>query len=108
LSDLRAEIVDLPAADRERLLGALLRDWRTAELSPPDRALCEFAERLTRAPGSTGPADLERLRALGFDDLDLHRAAQVIGYFNYINRVADALGVDLEPEMPPRPVSPPR
>jgi alkylhydroperoxidase family enzyme len=39
------------------------------------------------------------LRAAGFDDVAIHDATQVIGYFNYINRVADGLGVDLEPEM---------
>ena len=42
------------------------------------------------------------LRAVGLRDRDIHDATQVIGYFNYINRVADALGTDLEPEMPAR------
>ena len=49
------------------------------------------------------PEDLDRLRAQGFDDDAIHDATQVVSYFNYINRVADALGTDLEPEMPPRP-----
>lgn len=40
---------------------------------------------------------MDALRAAGFDDTAIHDAAQVIAYFNYINRVADALGVDLEP-----------
>ena len=48
-------------------------------------------------------ADLEELRAAGLDDAALHDAVQVIAYFNYINRVADALHVDLEPGMPPYP-----
>jgi alkylhydroperoxidase family enzyme len=48
-------------------------------------------------------ADLEALRALGLGDVALHDAVQVIAYFNYINRVADALRVDLEPGMPPYP-----
>lgn len=42
------------------------------------------------------PADLETLRAAGFDDRAVHDATQVIAYFNYINRVADALGVEPE------------
>ena len=46
--------------------------------------------------------DVDPLRALGFTDLEVHDAAQVAAYFNYINRVADGLGCDLEPEMPPR------
>ena len=49
------------------------------------------------------PEDLALLRAHDLDDRDIHDATQVIGYFNYINRIADALGTDLEPEMPPRP-----
>ena len=43
------------------------------------------------------------LREAGFDDVAIHDAVQVISYFNYINRVADAIHVDLEPEMPPYP-----
>ena len=49
------------------------------------------------------PEDHAPLRANGLNDRDIHDATQVISYFNYINRVADALGTDLEPEMPARP-----
>lgn len=48
-------------------------------------------------------ADVEQLRRQGFDDHAIHDAIQVIAYFNYINRVADAVHVDLEPEMAPYP-----
>ena len=48
-------------------------------------------------------ADLAPLRRVGLTDRDILDAVQVIAYFNYINRVADALGVDLEPDMPERP-----
>lgn len=71
-------------------------DWRTANLSEPDRALCRFAERLTHAQGSMGPGDAEELRAHGFDDRAIHDATQVVAYFNYMTRVADALGVEPE------------
>ena len=54
---------------------------------------------LTRAPASCGAATAAALRAAGFNDTAIHDATQAIGYFNYINRVADGLGVDLEPEM---------
>jgi alkylhydroperoxidase family enzyme len=47
--------------------------------------------------------DLSPLRAAGLSDPEIHDAVQVISYFNYINRIADALGTDLEPEMPARP-----
>lgn len=47
------------------------------------------------------PADLDRLRAVGLDDGEILEVVHVVGYFNHINRVADALGVDLESWMPP-------
>jgi uncharacterized peroxidase-related enzyme len=76
-----------------------MRDWRAADLPAPDRALCAYAEKATRTPSACGAADVEALRAHGFDDVAVNDAVQVIAYFNYINRVADCLGVDLEPEM---------
>lgn len=48
-------------------------------------------------------SDVEELRRAGFDDLAIHDAIQVTSYFNYINRVADAVHVDPEPEMDPYP-----
>lgn len=71
-------------------------DWRQAALAPPEQALCAFALKLTREPQAMTPADLDALRAAGFDDAGIHDAVQVISYFNYINRVADALGVEPE------------
>lgn len=78
-------------------------DWRDAPLGPADRALCELAEKLTATPGAIREADVEALRRAGFDDVAIHDAVQVVAYFNYINRVADAVHVDLEPEMTPYP-----
>ncbi len=75
---------------------AIARNWREAPLSVVDRALCEYAEKLTLQPSSMGAGDVERLRAVGLDDRAIHDATQVIGYFNYINRVAEALGVEPE------------
>ncbi|GAB4580525.1 MAG: hypothetical protein Fur0022_32670 [Anaerolineales bacterium] len=75
---------------------ALARDWRTAPLTETDRALCAFAAKLTLTPAQMSPADLDALRAVGLDDVAIHDATQVIGYFNYINRLADALGVEPE------------
>ena len=72
------------------------RNWQQAELSEADKALCSFADKLTDTPGQMSEADVKTLRTSGFNDVAIHDAAQVIGYFNYINRVADALDVDLE------------
>ena len=79
------------------------RDWRTAALSAQQQALCAYAEKLTLRPAEMTEADVEALRDAGLDDVRIHSAVQVIAYFNYINRVADAVHVDLEPEMPPYP-----
>lgn len=82
---------------------AVASDWRRADLDPADRALCVYAEKLTRAPGEMEESDVAVLRAAGFDDVAIHDAIQVISYFNYVNRVADAVHVELEPEMDPYP-----
>jgi uncharacterized peroxidase-related enzyme len=74
----------------------LAGDWRCADLTAADRALCEFAEKLTHTPKAMMPVDLDVLRSHGFDDRAIHDATQVIAYFNYINRIADALGVEPE------------
>jgi hypothetical protein len=52
-----------------------------------------------------GAADVEVLRTHGFDDTAIHDAIQVIAYFNYINRIAEGVGTDPEPEWPARPAS---
>jgi hypothetical protein len=62
-----------------------------------------FALKLTKRPSAMEPADLERLRDVGLSDVDILDVVEVVGYFNYINRVANALGVDPEPEWPKRP-----
>jgi uncharacterized peroxidase-related enzyme len=77
-------------------------DYRDAELDLPTRAILDFAVKLTHAPGDMSPADVELLRSHGLDDRAIHDLVQVVAYFNYINRVADGLGVDLEPGMPPK------
>ncbi|MFO1010372.1 MAG: peroxidase [Planctomycetota bacterium] len=92
--------------EREDWLQRLARDWRTAKLGRGDHALCVFAEKLTRTPGAMEERDVAALRAVGFDDVAIHDAIQVVAYFNYINRVADAVHVELEPEMEPYPEDP--
>ena len=73
-------------------------DYRAATLDRRTRALCDFAAKLTRAPATVSAADIEALRTQGLDDAAISDAIQVIGYFNYVNRVADAVGIDDEPE----------
>lgn len=79
------------------LANALERaSWQTAPLDEKERALCAWGEKLTRTPTRMQKADVETLRHTGWSDLEIHDAAQVIAYFNYINRIADGLGVDPE------------
>lgn len=74
-------------------------DHREADLSPVDRALCDHAIKLTRAPATVTESDIVALRKLGLSDAAISDATQVVAYFNYINRIGDGLGVDLEKGM---------
>jgi uncharacterized peroxidase-related enzyme len=75
-----------------------MHDYRAADLEPRARALCDFAVKLTLTPADVGADDVDRLRAHGLSDVAVHDAIQVIAYFNYVNRVADAVGIEDEPE----------
>jgi len=72
-------------------------------VEPPWSHLLAYADKLTLAPASCGAADVHALRAAGLGDEQILDGVQVAAYFNYINRIADALGVDLEPGMAPAP-----
>ena len=74
-------------------------DWRTAELSWRERALCEYAAALTRDPAATGEAEVGALREAGLDDRAILDLVHVIGFFAYANRLVDGLGCELEAEM---------
>jgi uncharacterized peroxidase-related enzyme len=77
----------------EELVAALREDYRTAPLSDQDRVMLDFVSQLTRDATRITPADHERLRAVGFDDKGILQITLIASWFNYINRVADALGV---------------
>jgi uncharacterized peroxidase-related enzyme len=77
----------------EELAAALRRDYTTAPLAPADRAMLDYAVKLTRHAWKVTPEDLDGLRALGFDDRAILQINLIASWFNYINRVADGLGV---------------
>lgn len=77
---------------------ALETDFRSAELTPPDRAMLEFVVKLTLRPQEMSSGDIERLREFGFDDYAVSDIVQITGLFAYYNRLADGLGIDDEPE----------
>jgi uncharacterized peroxidase-related enzyme len=73
------------------------RDYREAELSPTDRVMLDYATRVTHTPAEVGAADVAALRAAGFDDRAIHDICAVAAYYAFVNRMADGLGVELEP-----------
>ena len=77
-------------------------DYREAGLAHRVRALCDFAVKVTVDPAKVSRADIDALREQGWSDAAIHDALQVVSYFNYINRIADAVGIDDEPEWGPR------
>ena len=82
--------------EADAFVHAVARDWQSAPLTILDKSLCEYAAKLTHISSEMTPDDLENLRKQGLDDRAIHDATQVISYFNYINRIADALGVEFE------------
>ena len=72
--------------------------WRDVNLSSRDWALCEVAEKLSATPTRMVDTDWEPLRTLGFDDRACLEVAHIVGLFNYLTRLADGLGLHLDPE----------
>jgi uncharacterized peroxidase-related enzyme len=75
------------------LARALIDDHTTADVTPRQRAMLDYAAKLTRTPGEMVEADLAPMRAQGLTDRDILDVNQVTAYFAYVNRVADGLGV---------------
>jgi uncharacterized peroxidase-related enzyme len=82
----------------EDLVRAITSDYENAPISKADRAMLDYVGKLTKDATTIGPGDHETLRANGFDDRAILQVTLIASWFNYINRVADALGVGREPE----------
>lgn len=91
--DLRVEVGEVELADKLEM-----GSWQDAPLSELELAFCAYAEKLTATPAAMTEQDIIALREAGWNDREIHDGCQVIAYFNYINRIADGLGVDPEPE----------
>ncbi len=78
------------------LVEALEKDYTTAPISPQDRVMLDYVVKLTKDATNVSKDDIERLRAGGFDDRGILQITLIASWFNYINRVADALGVGRE------------
>ena len=75
------------------MVAALEDDYRKAPISEQERLMLDYVVQITRDATRISPADHERLRAVGFDDKGILQITLIASWFNYINRVADALGV---------------
>ena len=72
---------------------ALQTDYRSAEINEQDRAMLDYVVKLTKDATKVSPEDHAKLRAAGFDDRGILQITLIASWFNYVNRVADALGV---------------
>jgi uncharacterized peroxidase-related enzyme len=81
--------------DKE-LVDSLERDYTTAAITPQERVMLDYVVKLTKDATKIWKDDHERLRAAGFDDRGILQITLIASWFNYINRVADALGVGRE------------
>jgi uncharacterized peroxidase-related enzyme len=77
----------------QELVTALEEDYRSAPITDQEKAMLDYVVQITRDATRISPADHDRLRASGFDDKGILQITLIASWFNYINRVADALGV---------------
>jgi len=82
--------------DKE-LVEALERDYTTAPITPQERVMVDYVVKLTKDATKVWKDDHEKLRGAGFEDQAILQITLIASWFNYINRVADALGVGREP-----------
>ena len=75
------------------MVKALEDDYTTAPITEQDRVMLDYVVQITKDATRISPADHERLRTVGFDDQAILQITLIASWFNYINRVADALGV---------------
>jgi uncharacterized peroxidase-related enzyme len=80
----------------EPLVKALQANYRTAPISDQERAMLDYVAQLTRDATQISSGDHMKLRTVGFDDRAILQITLIAAWFNYINRVADALGVGKE------------
>jgi uncharacterized peroxidase-related enzyme len=77
----------------QELVAALEEDYRKAPISEQEKVMLDYVVQVTRDATRISPADHQRLRSVGFDDKGILQITLIASWFNYINRVADALGV---------------
>ncbi len=79
-----------------RLVGGVISDYTRVVISPAERALLDFAVKLTVEPWAMEEANIPRLRAAGWSDRAILDLSLVVAYFAFVNRLAQGLGVQVE------------
>ncbi|RKU07921.1 peroxidase [Candidatus Poribacteria bacterium] len=88
--DLREQV------NEDQLVRQIKTDFHSANLDATTKAILEFAEKVTVAAYTVQPSDLDLLRSHGLDDETIFDVVEIVGFFNSVNRIADALGIELE------------
>ncbi len=70
-------------------------DWRQADLTPAERVMLEYSEKLTLSPATMDQQDIQELTDAGWSDRDVLDIASVCAYFNYRVRIVDGLGLEV-------------
>jgi uncharacterized peroxidase-related enzyme len=84
-------------ADANAVIDRLVADPYRAEVEPADRVMLDYALKLTETPAAMSETDVAALRRAGFDDRAIHDICAIAAYYAFVNRIADGLGVELEP-----------
>ncbi len=81
----------------DTLAGALAEDYEAAPIDDADKVMLRYVDKLTRTPAKMTKQDVTTLHEAGFSDSAVLDICQVAGYYAFVNRLADGLGVELEP-----------
>ncbi|MDE0687199.1 MAG: hypothetical protein OXI61_03465 [Candidatus Poribacteria bacterium] len=77
-------------------ISQIVTDFQTADIDETIKAILEFAVKVTKAAPTLTPSDLEHLRSHGLTDEALFAIVEVVGFFCYVNKIADAFGIELD------------
>ena len=94
---IRAHLYDLRSETKDqKLVDEIAVNWKESGLTEQQKAICYFAEKLTLKPGKIDNSDVQKIKEFGYFDKEISEIVQITSYFNYINRVADGLGLEAE------------
>ncbi len=85
--------------DFDKFVEQIKKDYKKGNLDEKSKVILEYCEKLTLRPSEMVEEDVQNLRKVGLSDNQILEVVHIVGYFNYINRVVDGLGCELEEEM---------